>query len=466
MDRTPQAVAVELDGAGSTYAELDATANRLAHRLGELGAGPGQLVGVCLERSPAMVAAVLAVLKSGAAYVPLDPAYPRARLGAMIADCGPVVVVTDDAMAAELPEHACAELNLDRERALLESRPQTRPEAVMTPEDPAYVIYTSGSSGTPKGVVVPHAGIENLTEVVAREFATGPSARVLQFASFSFDAWIAELAMALLVGGTLVLASRERLADLETLHQVLASGRIEVVTLPPSVLALLDPEGLPELRTVCAAGEACSWEVAERWARPGRRFINGYGPTEATVAATYHQVTGGRPAGAATVPIGPPIANKRAYVVDEAIAPVATGVPGELLIGGVGIALGYLGRPELTAEKFIADPFSSGPGARAYRTGDLVRRLPGGELEFIGRVDDQVKLRGFRIELGEIDAALRAHPQVRDAVTILRHDPPAQPQLVTYVVGDDVGGELRMYLRGRLPEWMIPSAIVALEASR
>lgn len=463
-DRTPRAVAVEIEGHAVDYAALDADANRLAHLLGEFGAGPGQLVGICLERSTAMVGAALATLKCGAAYVPLDPAYPRSRLGDMLADCRPAVVITDDVLAPELPEHTSEVLNLDHERARLAAQPATRPDALLEPDDPAYVIYTSGSSGIPKGVVVAHAGIGNLTEVVRNEFATGPAARVLQFASFSFDAWVAELAMTLLVGGTLVLAARERLADLAALRQVLSSGRIEVVTLPPSVLALLDPEGLPQLRTVCAAGETCSWEVAARWSAPGRRFLNGYGPTEATVAATYYQAGGVRPSGAATVPIGAPIANKRTYVVDPALQPVPEGEPGELLVGGVGIALGYLGRPELTAEKFIADPFASEPGARAYRTGDLVRRLPGGELEFIGRVDDQVKLRGFRIELGEIDAVLRAHPAVRDAVTIVREDSAAHPQLVAYIVGRQAGRELRSHLRERLPEWMVPSAIVALES--
>ncbi|HET8672116.1 MAG TPA: amino acid adenylation domain-containing protein, partial [Thermoleophilaceae bacterium] len=462
-DRTPGTPAIELAGAALRYDELDAAANRLAHRLAEDGAAPGSLVGICLERSIEMVVAVLAVLKSGAAYVPLDPTYPAERLGAMIEDCRPALVITAGALADGVSNQPGITIRLDEERTQLARQPNSRPQTAVQPDDPAYVIYTSGSTGTPKGVVVPHAGVGNLAGVVAHEFATTTGTRVLQFANFSFDAWVAELAMTLLVGGTLVLAPRERLADPDALHEVLAEGRIEVVTLPPSVLALLDPNGLPALRTVCAAGEACSWEVAERWRAPGRRFLNGYGPTEVTVAAAYHQVNGPRRADAVTVPIGAPLPGKHAYVLDDALEPVPFGEPGELVVGGAGIALGYLGRPELSAESFIRDPFSPDPDARAYRTGDLVRWLPDGVLEFLGRVDGQVKLHGFRIELGEIDAVLRAHAHVRDAVTAVREDTPGRPRLVAYVVGDPPPGDLRTHLRQQLPEWMVPGAIVSLE---
>jgi amino acid adenylation domain-containing protein len=464
VDAAPTAVAVEAASTAVDYAVLDAEANRLAHHLVGLGAGPGRLVAICLDRGVAMMVAALAVLKSGAAYVPLDPHYPSPRLGEMLKDCGAMVVIVDDGAALRLPSHRARAVNLDREQASIAAAPADRLEPKVGPGDPAYVIYTSGSTGTPKGVVVPHAGVENLAEVVACEFATGPGARVLQFASFSFDAWVAELAMSLLSGGTLVIAARAQLASPELLHDLLAEARIDVVTLPPSVLALLEPAGLAGLRTVCAAGETCSWEVARRWAAPGRRFLNGYGPTEVTVAAAYHRLDRLERPDAVTVPIGAPIANKRAYVMDEQLRELPDGEPGELVIAGAGVALGYLGRPELTSERFVTDPGSLDPNARAYRTGDLVRRLGDGQLEFIGRVDDQVKVRGFRIEPGEIDAALRAHDQVRDAVTITRSDASGPPQLVSYVIGGPGGRALREHLRAVLPEWMVPNAVVAVDA--
>ena len=434
VDLNSDTVAVETDGATVTYAALDAAANRIAYRLSELGSGPGQLIGVSLERSPTMAIAILGVLKCGAAWVPLDPSYPRERLEAMLADCKPTVLLTAGAGPSAQLAHPGVTVDLVREQARLSLAPSTRPDVPLSPEAPAYVIYTSGSTGSPKGVVVPHAGVGNLAQVAAREFRTGPGVRVLQFSSFSFDAWVAELAMTLLCGATLVLAKREQLADVDSLHQLLAAKRIEVVTLPPSVLAILDPEELPRLRTVCAAGEACSWELAERWRRPGRRFLNGYGPTEVTVAASYYEVNGARRVDAATVPIGVPLPNKRAYVVNGSLNEVPLGEVGELLVGGEGIALGYLGRPELTAEKFIADPFSDDRDARVYRTGDLVRRLPDGALEFLGRIDSQVKVRGFRIEPGEVEAALRRQPGVRDAAVVARDDLGDGTRLVGYVV--------------------------------
>lgn len=462
---TPDAVAVEFGETALSYAYVDAAANRLAHRLVALGSGPGELVGLCLERSPSLVISVLAVLKSGAAYVPLDPAYPRERLRAMLADARPGVVLTENGVVDELPQHTGLTVTLESQRPELAVCPSTPPGVDIAPEEPAYVIYTSGSSGTPKGVIVPHAGLGNLVAVVAHEFGTGPGTRVLQFANFSFDAWVAELAMTLPVGGTLVLAPRERLANPDTLHGLLSDARIDVVTLPPAVLAVLDTSDLDALRTVCSAGEACSWDIVQRWWAPSRRVLNGYGPTECTVAVAYYQARPDlRPADCVSVPIGAPHANKRVYVVDENLDPVPVGTPGELLVGGVGIAQGYLGREELTAERFLSDPFVADPSARLYRTGDLVRWLAEGVLEFVGRVDDQVKLRGFRIELGEIDAVLAAHPDVRDAATLLREDRPGDRRLVSYVIGDIAQAELRTHLRHRLPEWMVPNAVVILEA--
>ena len=472
--RAPDAPALLFAGTTVAYAELDRWANRLANHLRGLGVGPEGRVGVCLERGPSLVAAFLGVLKAGGAYVPLDPEYPAARLGHMLADGGVAAVLAHSATAAALPEHGAVVVRLDADRERIEAESDASPrdaEAVAgcplspvpSPLSLAYVIYTSGSTGTPKGVLVPHAGLCNVARAQARDLGVGPGDRVLQAASPSFDASVFEIAMALGTGAALCLGTRDELAPGPELVRLLRGAGVTAATLSPSALAALPDDPLPALRTLATAGEACPAELVDRWA-PGRRFLNLYGPTEATIWST----TAACEPGGAPPPIGRPVANTTAYVLDAGMEPVPVGVPGELYVGGAGVARGYGGRPALTAERFVPDPFGGGAGARLYRTGDRARWLARGELEFLGRVDAQVKIRGFRVEPGEVEAALRAHPAVRDAVAVVREDAPGDRRLVAYVTAGGAAdppaaGELRAWLRERVPEHMVPSAWVALE---
>jgi amino acid adenylation domain-containing protein len=468
VERTPGATAVRFGDERLSYAALNARANRLAHDLRARGVGPETRVAICLERGPEMVAAVLAVLKAGGAYVPLDPAYPVDRLQYMLADSAPAVVLTQGAVAQVLAGvldglgSGVPVLELDAAAPAWASGPETNPaRGGLTPEHPAYLIYTSGSTGRPKGVLVPHRGLCNVAAAQQRAFGVGPGDRVLQFASLSFDAAAFELVMALASGAALCVAPREELLPGPGLLALLRAHAVTTVTLPPSALAALPVEELPALRTVTVAGEALPAELAERWGAR-HRLWNLYGPTEATIWSTAAEC-----ADPARKPdIGAPIANVRACVLDAALEPLPVGVPGELYVGGAGVARGYLGRPGLTAERFVPDPFTAEPGARLYRTGDRVRWLTDGRLDFVGRVDHQVKVRGYRIEPGEIEARLAEHPAVREAVVLARDVEPGGKRLVAYVVGDATAGAdvLRAYLGETLPEYMVPAAFVVLEA--
>ncbi|MEU6173220.1 non-ribosomal peptide synthase/polyketide synthase [Streptantibioticus parmotrematis] len=461
--RTPDAVAL-LDGDREwTYAEVDRAANRLAHRLIGRGVGPERLVVLALPRSAETVVAQLAVAKAGGAFLPVDPDYPAQRREFMVRDAGAHLVLDDPAEVWVADGPQTAPTDADRTAAL-------------TPAHPAYVIYTSGSTGTPKGVTVTHRGLAAFAASAAEQYAAGPGDRVLQFASPSFDASVLELCVSLLGGAALVTGEEGPLVG-ERLAEVLAGRRISHTLIPPAALATVEPQtaaALPDLRTLIVGAEACPSDLVDTWA-PGRRMINSYGPTEATVVATW---TGPLSPGAGAPPIGRPAAACRAYVLDAALRPVPPGVTGELYVAGPGLARGYLGRPGLTAGRFVADPFGA-PGDRMYRTGDLVRRRADGELRFAGRADDQVKLRGFRIEPGEIESALRRSDLVRDAVVTVRADTPedgrtAGPdRLVAYVVlADGPTGpgqeplpvaELRGHLAEALPPHMIPSVFVPLE---
>ena len=452
VERTPDAEAVVLGEQSLSYRELNRSANRLAHHLRALGVRPETFVGISVERSLEMMIGILGILKAGGAFVPLDPAYPRDRLAFMIEDSGIEVLLTHERLLDVLPPYGGKIVNLDRS-----GKPYSDEnlDSGATPQNTAYVIYTSGSTGTPKGVVLAHRGLCNLVNAQKRVFNVTAASRVLQFSALSFDASVWEFALALAGGATLVLAPREDLLPGESLSSLLREQAITTVTLPPSVLALLPPEEFPELRTIVVAGEACWAELVQRWAVAGRLFCNAYGPTENTVCISLTACVpdGRKPS------IGRPLANVQAYVLDENMRPAPIGVPGEIYSGGEGLARGYLNRPDLTATHFVPHPYATVPGERLYRTGDRGRYLPDGQLEFLGRVDQQVKLRGFRVELGEIEAVLCRHEAVRDAIVLAREE-----RLIAYVVGEVETAALRTYLQERLPDYMIPSAWVKLDA--
>ncbi|HEY8481793.1 MAG TPA: amino acid adenylation domain-containing protein [Spirillospora sp.] len=431
----PDAVALVFDDIELTYAEVDARANRLAHALVERGVGPERIVGLALPRSPDMIVAELAVLKAGGAYLPLDPEYPAERLAFMLDDAKPACLVTTAELAPAFPEtEGTPVLLLDRPETVdeLASRPVTDPAVRLDVRNAAYVIYTSGSTGRPKGVVVTHSGVAKLVATQQERLGVGPRSRVLQFASPSFDVAFWDLCLGLLSGGRLVIVPSERRVPGPELADYAHAHDVDVMILPPALLATM-PEDctLPTDATLLAGTERVPAELVARWS-PGRRMFNAYGPTEATVNSTLGECPDDPPPGS-TIPIGRPDPGTRAYVLDDALRPVPAGVTGELYLGGQGLARGYLGRPGLTAERFVADPFGP-PGGRLYRTGDLVRWLPDGRLEFVGRADDQVKIRGFRVEPGEIEAVLGGHPSVAQTVVTVREDRPGDRRLVAYVV--------------------------------
>jgi amino acid adenylation domain-containing protein/non-ribosomal peptide synthase protein (TIGR01720 family) len=467
--RTPDAVAlVPATGAEITYAELDARANRLARLLVDRGVGPERIVALALPRSVEIVVAQLAVVKAGAAYLPVDPAHPAERIAFMLADAAPALVLTSNAVTVALPP--------DVERLALDAPDvvaalAARPAGVLTDADrvspslvtqPAYVIYTSGSTGRPKGVVVSHHGLASFAAAEADRFDVRPGDRVLQFSSPSFDASVLELCMALPSGAALVVPPPGPLVG-EQLADVLAERGVTHALIPPAALATVPDVALPEFRTLIVGGDACPADLAARWAA-GRRMINAYGPTESTVVATWSEPL----TGAGTPPIGGPIWNTRVYVLDAGLRPVPVGVAGDLFVAGAGLARCYLRRPGLTADRFVADPF--GPaGGRMYRTGDVVRWRPDGQLDFVGRADDQVKIRGFRIELGEIEATLTRHPDVTAAVVAVTTEVSGHRRLVGYVVPREPGAapttaELREFVGRTLPDYMVPSAFLALDA--
>lgn len=461
--KTPEAIAVKLGTQQLSYAQLERRANQLARHLLGLGLMPEAPVVVLAEHSLPTIISILGILKAGCVYVPLPVDLPAKRMEFLVSDVNPRVVLGNREAVRGLPtppEHA---ILFDDWEGALESLPGGVLESAPLPEQLAYVIYTSGSTGRPKGVLVEHKGLVNLAVAQARLFRLSPRSHVLQFASLGFDASISEIFTTLINGGKLVLVKREQLPPSDGFLSVLQDEAISAVTLPPAVLRTLPSVGLPKLETLVSAGEACPWDVVDRWA-PGRLFLNGYGPTEVSVCASM-AVVAGRVPGAATAPIGLPIDGTSLYVLDEALRPVKDGEPGELFIGGIGVARGYRHQPDLTAQRFLPDPFSEWPGARMYRSGDRVRRLPDGQLEFLERVDHQVKLRGFRIELWEIEALLAESGQVRACAVALQGDA-ENARLVAYVMPakEELSvPELRHFLAERLPGYMIPAAFITLK---
>ena len=464
VDRAPDAVAVAFGRDRLSYGELDRRANQLARHLTSMGAGPGVGVGICLERSTEMVVAMLAIHKAGAAYVPLDPGFPAERLAFMVADSAISIVVTERSLRSVLPPHRATLVLMDGDAGAIARQQSARPQPAARSDCLAYILYTSGSTGRPKGVRVPVAAVVNFLWSVRADPGLSANDRVIALTTLSFDIAVLELWLPLVCGARIVLASRDVAADGGQLRRLVEDEGVTLMQATPTTWRLLLAagwQGSTGFRALCG-GEAFPPDLAEQLTARATVW-NMYGPTETTVWSTLYRVP--RPVGA--VLIGRPLANTQAHVLDRRGRHVPVGVPGELHIGGDGVAAGYLNRPELSAERFLPDPFRDEPGGRLYRTGDTVRLRSSGDLEYLGRGDHQVKLRGFRIELGEIESALAGVRGVGQAVVLLREDRPGDPRLVAYVACDREAtpddGEIRAHLRRTLPEYMVPAAFVRLQ---
>ena len=467
VHRTPDAVAVVFEGASLTYSELERLSNQLAHCLLSKGVRTDSLVGVCMERSLEMVVALVGVLKAGAAYVPLDPAYPKDRLAFMVADARMPVLLAQ--RHVPLPPHEAHVINLDAGWQQIASYPSEKPGIEAGPDDLAYVIYTSGSTGKPKGAMNTHRGIRNRLLWMQAQYGLSAEDRVLQKTPFSFDVSVWEFFWPLMTGARLVMARPGGHRESDYLVEVIKREAITTLHfVPPMLSAFLDDKNVVSCRgikRVICSGEALSYELQERFFEVlDAGLHNLYGPTEAAVDVTYWQCRKGDPQ--RVVPIGKPIANTQIHILDEHLQPVPIGVPGELHIGGVGLARGYLGRAELTAEKFIPDPFSGEKGARLYKTGDLARWREDGNVLYLGRMDHQVKIRGFRIELGEIESALRSHPAIVDCIVTAPEEAFGTKRLVAYIISrrESSTRQFRDFLLETLPEYMVPTAFVSLES--
>jgi len=471
VERTPGAVAVVVEEEQLTYGELDRRANQVAHYLRKLGVGPETLVRICVERSLEMVVGLLGILKAGGAYVPLDPAYPQERLTFMLKDTQTAVLLTQQRLVGGLPEHRARVVCLDADWKTIGEESEENLGAKVTDRNLAYVIYTSGSTGRPKGVMNTHRGIRNRLLWMQDAYRLAESDRVLQKTPFSFDVSVWEFFWPLLTGACLVMARPEGHKDSTYLVLLIAEEKITTMHLVPPMLQVFlqeqELEACDSLRRVICSGEMLPLKLQERFfACLDAGLHNLYGPTEAAVDVTFWPCE--RESARRVVPIGRPIANTQIYLLDEYLHVVPVGIPGELHIGGVGLARGYLNRPDLTAEKFVPNPFSDEAGARLYKTGDLACYLPDGNIEFLGRIDHQVKIRGFRVELGEIEAVLGQHSAVQETVVLAREDIPGDKRLAAYVVPHNERApaisELRDFLKKELPDYMVPSAFVMLDA--
>ena len=469
-ERTPEAIAVVFEKERLTYRQLNERANQLAHHLQEIGVGPDVLVGIHVERSLEMAIAILGVLKAGGAYVPLDPGYPADRLTAMIEDAKFPVLLTQEKFTNSLPPHDARTIRLDSDWHRIAQKPVTTPQSDVTPQNLIYVMYTSGSTGKPKGAMVLHSGVCNATRASQARFEITANDSLLQKTPFSFDVSAWEFFLPLISGARLIFARPGGHQDPEYLIDAIAEHAVTIIYFVPPMLRLfLEAKRLSRcssLRIVECGGEPLPAALRDRFfTLLNAELYNLYGPTEASCDVTCWHCS---PKDTdALVPIGRPIANNQIYLLNDAQQCVSTGDAGEVYIGGAGVGRGYWNRPELTAEKFVPDPFSPLPNAKMYRTGDLARWREDGNLDFIGRVDHQVKIRGFRIELGEIEATLGAHPRVREAVASARDDGHGNPVLVAYIVADQPpnGQEayLRPFMESKLPEYMVPSHFVMME---
>ena len=477
-ERTPDAVAVVYESEYLTYAQLNRRANQLAHYLQSLGVGPEVLVGICMERSLALIVGMLGTLKAGGAYVPLDPSSPAERLATMLADSAVPLLLTQQRVASRLPVQNAVMICLDSGWEHITSASQDTPLSSLRPGNLAYIIYTSGSTGIPKGVLVPHANLVNAYFAWEKAYhLRSQCTTYLQMANFSFDVFTGDVVRALGSGGKLVLCAQELLLDAGQLFALMKREQVDIAEFVPVVLRnllifLKESGQLLDFMRVLLVGSD-SWYSKEhqevrQFCGPQTYLVNSYGVTEATIDSAYFAGSLSEEQDERMVPIGRPFMNTQLYILDEHLYPAPMGVVGELYIGGEGIARGYQQRPELTAERFLPDPFSDSPGTRMYRTGDIVRYLPGGDLEFLGRRDAQVKVRGYRIELGEIETVLNQHPDVQDAVVIVREEMPQAKTLVAYIVlrGAEEASSTstyRRYLKENLPNYMVPSRIVLLE---
>ncbi len=486
VHRKPHQVAVRFEGQSLTYVELNSRANQLAHYLKSLGVGPETIVGICAEPSLAILVGIMGILKAGGAYLALDPEHPSERLAFMLNDARVALLLTEKRLVEQYPRFSAAIRNdstdqvqtssvrivyVDADGPAIDSQGDENPDSNLTADNSAYIIYTSGSTGKAKGVIVPHGGLCNRLLWARKFYGLNETDRCLQKASFSYDASVWEIFEPLLAGAQIIMARPGGRRDSAYLAELIAKHSITVAEFVPSMLRLLLEEKAIEdcrsLKRVFSGGEVLPLELQKTFfEKLSSDLHNTYGPTEASIDVTHWKCEPG--ANQEPIPIGRPIGNTQIYILDAHLNPVPIGIAGELHIGGVGLARGYLNRPELTAEKFIPDPFSGEPGLRLYKTGDLARYLNDGNVEFLGRLDHQVKIRGFRIELAEIEAALREHPAVRETVVVVLGDAPGEQRLVAYAVTNQEPAptttELRSFLKEKLPDYMLPSACVFLKA--